>query len=120
MTAQVVTHLSGQVHQPSPSKGKVRAMVTGTAFPWEDNSAPEGRSRAAWRAAVAAIAAKAHEKLPECNGRVDSAVKLVLTGDVELLADGTARVASQSDGTTTYHIVNGHCDCALRNQHKNK
>jgi hypothetical protein len=86
-------------------------MVTGTAFPWEENSAPEGRSRAAWREAVAAIAAKAHDKLPECNGRVDSAVKIVLAGDVELLADGTARVASQSNGTTTYHIINGHCDC---------
>jgi hypothetical protein len=86
-------------------------MVTGTAFPWEENSAPDSRSRAAWREAVAAIAAKAHDKLPECNGRVDSAVKIVLAGDVELLADGTARVASQSNGTTTYHIVNGHCDC---------
>ena len=50
-------------------------------------------------------------KLPECNGRVDSAVKLVLAGDVELLADGTAKVASQSNGTTAYHVVNGHCDC---------
>ena len=30
---------------------------------------------------------------------------------MELLADGTAKVASQSNGTTAYHIVNGHCDC---------
>src|SRR5207245_10963385 len=50
-------------------------------------------------------------KLPECNGRIDSAVKLVLTGDVELLADGTAKVASQSNGSTAYQVVNGHCDC---------
>jgi hypothetical protein len=35
----------------------------------------------------------------------------VLAGDVELLGDGTARVASQSNGQTIYHIVNGHCDC---------
>jgi hypothetical protein len=35
----------------------------------------------------------------------------VLAGDVELLADGTAKVASQSNGTTAYHVVNGHCDC---------
>jgi hypothetical protein len=42
---------------------------------------------------------------------VDSAVKLVLGGDVTLLADGTARVASQSNGSTAYHVVNGHCDC---------
>jgi hypothetical protein len=68
-------------------------------------------ARATWRAAVAEIAAKAHAKLPECNGRVDAAVKIVLAGDVTLLPDGTARVASQSNGTTAYHIVNGHCDC---------
>jgi hypothetical protein len=27
------------------------------------------------------------------------------------LADGTAKVASQSNGTTAYNVVNGHCDC---------
>ena len=32
----------------------------------------------AWREAVAEVATKAHAKLPECNGRVDSAVKIVL------------------------------------------
>jgi hypothetical protein len=68
-------------------------------------------ARAAWRQAVAAIAAKAKAKLPECHGRVDSAVKIVLAGDVELLEGGKAKVASQSNGTTTYHVVNGHCDC---------
>ena len=41
----------------------------------------------------------------------DKAVALVLNGDVELMPDGTARVASQSNGTTHYHIVNGHCNC---------
>src|SRR5713101_7323679 len=35
----------------------------------------------------------------------------VTAGDVELLAYGTARDASQSNGQTIYHIVNGHCDC---------
>jgi hypothetical protein len=35
----------------------------------------------------------------------------VLAGDVEVQADGTAKVASQSNGTTTYRVVNGHCDC---------
>ena len=74
--------------------------------------------RAAWREAVAAIAEKAKAKLPECNGRVDKAVALVLNGDVELLPDGTAKVASQSNGTTAYHVVNGHCDCRdLRRRH---
>src|SRR5262249_29292151 len=57
------------------------------------------------------IAEKAKATLPECNGRVDSAVKIVLAGDVELQADGTAKVASQSNGSTAYHVVNGHCDC---------
>jgi hypothetical protein len=60
---------------------------------------------------VAEIADKAKAKLPECSGRVDSAVKIVLAGDVELLADGTAKVASQSNGTTAYHVVNGECSC---------
>jgi hypothetical protein len=68
-------------------------------------------ARQAWREAVAVIAAKAHDTLPECTGRVDSAVKIVLAGDVELLEGGTARIASQSNGQTVYHIVNGHCDC---------
>jgi hypothetical protein len=60
---------------------------------------------------VAEVAAKAHEKLPECNDRIDSAVKIVLAGDVELLPDGTAQVASRSNGTTSYHVVNGECSC---------
>src|SRR5262245_41799826 len=67
--------------------------------------------RAAWREAVAAIADKAKAKLPECNGRVDKAVAIVLHGDVELLPDGTAKVASQSNGTTQYVVCNGHCPC---------
>jgi hypothetical protein len=60
---------------------------------------------------VAAIAEKAKAKLPECNGRVDKAVALVLNGDVELLADGRAKVASQSNGTAEYLVVNGECTC---------
>jgi hypothetical protein len=67
--------------------------------------------RSAWRAAVADIAAKAKQTLPECNGRVDSAVKLVLNGDVELLASGKARTASQSNGITEYIVCNGTCEC---------
>jgi hypothetical protein len=88
-------------------------MVAVKEFSWEEVSAPdfENPARQAWREAVAAIADNARAKLPECNGRVDSAVKIVLAGDVELLPGGTAQVASQSNGTTAYHIVNGHCDC---------
>jgi hypothetical protein len=35
----------------------------------------------------------------------------VLHNDVELLADGTAKVASQSNANLSYLIANGHCDC---------
>ena len=86
-------------------------MVAVKEFSWEEVSAPDFGARAAWREAVAAIAEKAKAKLPECNGRVDKAVALVLNGDVELLPDGTAKVASQSNGTTQYVVCNGHCCC---------
>jgi SWIM zinc finger len=88
-------------------------MVAVREITWEEASAPgfETTTRQAWRQAVAEIAEKAKAKLPECSGRVESAVKIVLAGDVDLQADGTAKVASQSNGTTAYHVVNGQCDC---------
>src|SRR5215475_1765057 len=88
-------------------------MTIVAQFSWDDIADPafENPTRQIWRDAVAEIAEKAKATLPECNGRVDSAVKIVLNGDVELLPDGTARVASQSHGTTLYHIVNGECSC---------
>src|SRR5215510_4945947 len=76
---------------------------------WRTNG--DTAARQAWRQAVAEIADKAKAKLPECSGRVDSAVKIVLAGDVVLQADGTAKVASQSNGSTAYHVVNGECSC---------
>ena len=72
---------------------------------------PETPARQVWREAVAEIADKTKAKLPECCGRVNAAVKIVLAGDAELQADGTAKVASQSNGSTAYQVVNGHCDC---------
>src|SRR5215475_3571331 len=90
---------------------EVTAMVAVKEFSWEEVSSPDFGARAAWRETVAAIAEKAKAKLPECTGRVDKAVALVLNGDVELLPDSTAKVASQSNGSTAYHVVNGHCDC---------
>ena len=68
-------------------------------------------TRQVWRQAVAEVAARATATLPACTGRIEKAVSLVLAGDVEVLGDGTARVASQANGQTVYHIVNGHCDC---------
>src|SRR6266571_8038026 len=90
-------------------------MAIVTEISWDDildgKPLPETLARQAWRDAVAEIADKAKAKLPECSGRVDAAVKIVLAGDVELQADGAAKVASQSNGSTAYHVVNGHCDC---------
>ncbi len=90
-------------------------MVAVIETSWQDildvKPLPENPTRKFWREAVAEIAEKAKATLPECNGRVDSAVKIVLAGDIELLADGKAKVASQSNGTTVYHIVNGECSC---------
>jgi hypothetical protein len=89
-------------------------MTMVTEYDWESDTFThhaEHGARAAWRAAVAQVADNAREKLPECSGRIDRAVALVLAGDVEVLADGTARVASQSNGTTAYQVVNGHCEC---------
>src|SRR5215831_14499308 len=87
-------------------------MAIVASYDWESDSFTQhGDVRQAWREAVAEIAEKAKATLPECNGRVDSAVKIVLAGDVEPQADGTAKVASQSNGQTAYHIVNGSCDC---------
>src|SRR5258706_5203402 len=87
-------------------------MVALKEITWEEASAPgfETSTRQAWRAAVAAIAIKAKQTLPACAGRVESAVKIVLAGDVKLLADGQAKIASQSHGTTQYLLVNRTCE----------
>src|SRR5215510_6719173 len=90
-------------------------MAIVTEISWDDmldgKPLPETPARKAWREAVAEIAEKAKATLPACNGRVDKAVAIVLAGDVELLPDGRAKVASQSNGTTQYFVVNGECSC---------
>src|SRR5262245_22874253 len=88
-------------------------MISHRELSWEEVSDPAflNPARAAWREAVSAVAADARAALPACQGRIESAVKIVLAGDVEVLADGTARVASQSSGQTVYHLVNRTCDC---------
>src|SRR5215831_10230161 len=84
-----------------------------TQFSWDDIADPafENPARKIWRDAVAEIGERAKQTLPECNGRVDAATKIVLAGDVTLLEDGKAKVASQSNGTTKYFVVNGECSC---------
>jgi hypothetical protein len=89
-------------------------MVAVASLNWQDvidGSFPENPARAAWRDAVATVAERAKAALPACNGRVDKAVAIVLAGDVELLPDGKAKVASQSNGATKYFVVNGACEC---------
>src|SRR6266851_5533427 len=89
-------------------------MAIVTEYDWERDTFThhaDHAARAAWRQAVAEVAAKAKQTLPGCAGRVDSAVKIVLAGDVELLEGGKAKIASQSSGTTQYFVVNGTCEC---------
>jgi hypothetical protein len=89
-------------------------MAIVTSYDWESDTFThhaETAARQAWRAAVAEIAERAKATLPDCAGRVDRAVQIVLNHDVELLEDGKAKVASQSNGTVVYHVVNGGCTC---------
>src|SRR5438309_5551786 len=90
-------------------------MTIITSYDWESdtftNHAAENAARKAWREAVAEIAEKAKDTLPDCAGRVDRAVAIVLNHDVEVLEDGKTKVASQSSGKVVYHLVNGGCEC---------
>ena len=89
-------------------------MTIVTSYDWESDTFThhaENAARTAWREAVAEIAEKAKATLPDCTGRVDRAVAIVLNHDVELLEDGQAKVASQSNGQVVYHLVNGACTC---------
>lgn len=91
-------------------------MAIVTEISWDDmldgKPLPENPARQAWRAAVAEVAEKAKAALPEAvNGRIEKAVAIVLNGDVELMADGKAQIASQSNGTTQYVVCNGTCAC---------
>jgi hypothetical protein len=91
-------------------------MTILTSYDWTSDTWAhhngDNPARKAFREAVEQVAAKAREKLPEAvNGRIDAACKIVIQGDVELLPGDKARVGSQSNGTTSYHIVDGTCDC---------
>jgi hypothetical protein len=67
--------------------------------------------RQIWRTAVGLAATKARQTLPECSTRIDKALDLVLNDAVELLDHGKARITSQRNGSTTYTVCNGTCDC---------
>src|SRR5947208_16065822 len=90
-------------------------MTIVAQFSWDDIADPSfaNPARVAWRSAVQEVAERAKAALPaEVNGRIEKAVAIVLAGDVEVLEGGKAKVASQSNGQTVYHIANGTCDCA--------
>ena len=91
-------------------------MAIVTSYDWTSDTWThhngDNPARKAFREAVETVAAHAREKLPETvNGRIEAAYKIVIQGDVELLPDDKAKVGRQTHGTTTYHLVDGTCDC---------
>ena len=83
-----------------------------TEYDWERDTMTHHTPRAAFRATVAEVAARAKDKLPTAvNGRVESAVRLVLAHDVTRLDDGTIEVGSSSDPLKTYRLVGATCEC---------
>src|SRR6266699_186963 len=83
------------------------------SYNWESNSFTqhtETPARVAFRTAVLHVADKAKLVLEANASRIDKAVALVLNGLVEIV-DGKCRVASQTNGKTIYHQVNGTCSC---------
>ena len=75
-------------------------------------------ARDQFRELVAQVAARAKEKLPQAvNGRIASAARLVVNGDVEVLEDGSIKVGG-SDPTRWYHLVGSACTCTDYTQGK--
>src|SRR6266436_8963071 len=100
--------------QPLDHKELDMAIVTEISFAdmFAGKALPDSPARKVFRESVEVVAAKAREKLPEAvSGRIDKALQIVLSGSVELLPDDKARVGSQTNGTITYHLVDGTCDC---------
>jgi hypothetical protein len=74
--------------------------------------APTLTPRQTFREVLTQAAAQAKLLLPpEVNGRIESAVRLVLLQDVVFNADGTATVGSSSDPMKTYTLAGSACDC---------
>ena len=88
-------------------------MVAVAEMEWQDmvdGNFPDTPARQAFREAVATVADSARAALPESNGRIEKAIALMLAGDVNLHADGSATVGSQTS-TKTYTVTHGACDC---------
>src|SRR5215467_6636986 len=88
-------------------------MTIVTSYNWESDSFTQHTAtpaRVTFRTAVLQVADKAKLVLEANASRIDKAVALVLNGFVEII-DGKCRVASQTNGKTLYHQVNGTCTC---------
>jgi hypothetical protein len=73
---------------------------------------PTPTDRSTFRALVADVAARATARLPQdVNGRIESAVKLVLLHDVMPQADGSILVGSSSDPLKVYRLQGTSCEC---------
>lgn len=89
-------------------------MATNHIITWDEVARPDfgTAERQLYRETVHSVAERAKAAMDSAlHGRIDKAQALVLAGDVELLPDGKAQVASQSNGQTTYFVVNGTCTC---------
>ena len=72
----------------------------------------ESATRTHYREVLSHVAAKAKDKLPQAvNGRLESAVKLVLLDEVTVLGDGRIVVGSCSDTLKTYALEGDTCTC---------
>jgi hypothetical protein len=90
------------------------------SYNWESDSFTQHAAtpaRITFREAVLQVADKAKRVLEANASRIDKAVALVLNGFVEIV-DGKCRVASQTNGKTIYHQVNGTCTCQDFTQEK--
>src|SRR6266404_884308 len=95
-------------------------MTMIASYNWESDSFTQHSdtpARVAFRTAVLHVADKAKLVLPDNASRIDKAITMVLNGHVEMI-DGKCRVASQSNGKTIYHQVNGNCTCQDFTQEK--
>jgi hypothetical protein len=91
-----------------------------TSYNWENDTFTQHTAtpaQVAFRTAVLQVADKAKLVLEANASRIDKAVALVLNGFVEIV-DGKCRVASQTNGKTIYHQVNGTCTCQDFTQEK--
>src|SRR5215475_6813266 len=88
-------------------------MTMIASYNWESDSFTQHTAtptQVTFREAVLQVADKAKAVLPDNASRIDKAIALVLNGHVEMV-DGKCRVASQANGKTIYHQVNGTCTC---------